>query len=101
MFTQMQAELIPTRSAISRPFFRNVVRLTRQQLHQRYRSQTLQHRFAAHEQTHSRLVRQPLILYGVLPNHSYRYSAVAFVGQAQLLRRVFASELNFSAQLDR
>jgi WASH complex subunit strumpellin len=28
------------------------------------------------------------------------YSAVTFVGQAQLLRRVFASELNFGAQLD-
>ena len=77
------------------------MRLTRQQLHQRHRPQALQRCLAAHEQTHSRLVRKPLILYEVLPNHSVRYSAVTFVGQAQLLRRVFASELNFSAQLDR
>jgi hypothetical protein len=37
----------------------------------------------------------------VCGNVSARYTAVTFVGQAQLLRRVFASELNFGAQLDR
>lgn len=107
MFSQMQSELIPTRSALFPPFSPHFpadfwigscvspccscISITAPKL------------YSVALQRMSKLIPalyEPLKYHGVSPNVFTRYSAVTFVGQAQLLRRVFASELNFSAQLD-
>ncbi len=59
MFSQMQSELMPTRSSFvlfSRHFYPHAF-VTRQQLHQRHGSKALQRSTSAHEQADPRSVR--------------------------------------------